>query len=213
MPYSKPYVLDIRRPEDAEEMLRRELEEVVGDLDEVVVVFVDESAIQERGNVVRVFGGGKVRVPRINKKFYLMGGLALNGRDYAVRADGVNKEAFSRFLVGLREVNPLKTIVVVLDNHSSHWSADARWTARKLGIRLCYLPPYSLDLNPIECLWKDLKRGLAFKSIEEKEEEALEVFYSLTSDRRYTYTGSWLEKFGDTISRLIAMKPALKTKK
>jgi transposase len=33
-----------------------------------------------------------------------------------------------------------------------------REEARSLGIRLLYLPLYSPDLNPIEFIWKSIKR-------------------------------------------------------
>jgi len=213
LPYSKPFVLDSRRPEDAEEQLRSELVEQTRDLDEAIVVFMDETSIQERGNTVRILGGGKLKAPRRNKKFYLIGGLALNGASYAIKANKANKETFSRFLIGLRKANPLKPIILILDNASFHWAADPRWVARQLDLRLTYLPPYLPDLNPIEFLWRDLKKTLALKTIEEKEGKALETFYSLSSDRRYTYTKSWLEKYGEIIDHLIAIKSTLKKAK
>lgn len=180
LPYSKPYVSDNRRPEDAEEQLGVELEEQAKELEEAVVVFGDETSVQERGNTVRVFGGGKLKAPRRNKKFYLIAGMALNGSSYALKVDKANKDTFSKMLIGLRKANPTKPILLIIDNASYHWAADVRWLARQLDIRIAYLPPYSLDLNPIEFLWKDLKKQLAFKPIEVKEKEVIEVFYSLS---------------------------------
>lgn len=43
--------------------------------------------------------------------------------------------------------------VVVLDNLSAHHNAALKPLARKAGIRLLYLPPYSHDFNPIEPAW------------------------------------------------------------
>jgi putative transposase len=35
--------------------------------------------------------------------------------------------------------------------------------AKELGVHIVYLPPYSPDLNPIEFIWKSVKRvGLSF---------------------------------------------------
>jgi len=53
-----------------------------------------------------------------------------------------------------------KPAVVVLDNASFHTSKAFRsqipqWANR--GLTLCYLPPYSPQLNPIEILWKHIK--------------------------------------------------------
>ena len=111
LPYSKPYVLDERRPEDAEKQLQDELKEQTKELEEAVVVFEDETSIQERGNVVRVLGGGRLKVLRRSKKFYLIGAMALNGSSYVLKADKVNKDTFSKLLIGLKksqsfEVNP-----------------------------------------------------------------------------------------------------------
>jgi len=51
-----------------------------------------------------------------------------------------------------------KTIVMILDNFSSHRAEAVRKEAEKLGIHLVFLPPYSPDLNPIEFVWKSLKK-------------------------------------------------------
>jgi len=49
-------VLDSKRPEDAKKQLRAELVEGTDGLEETAIVFVDETSLQERGNVVRVIG-------------------------------------------------------------------------------------------------------------------------------------------------------------
>jgi putative transposase len=48
----------------------------------------------------------------------------------------------------------------MIDNFSSHKSGLVRQKAKELGIYLVYLPPYSPDLNPIESIWKSIKRAL-----------------------------------------------------
>ena len=47
---------------------------------------------------------------------------------------------------------------MILDNFASHRSLTVRKKADELNIRLVFLPPYSPDLNPIEFLWKNVKR-------------------------------------------------------
>ncbi len=56
-----------------------------------------------------------------------------------------------------------KPVVVVLDNAPFHTAGavrDARagWEAK--GLRLCYLPSYCPHLNPIEGVWRRVKRFL-----------------------------------------------------
>ena len=59
-------------------------------------------------------------------------------------------ENFIAFLRKIREANPEKRIVIVLDNFKTHRAKKVREEAEKLNLVLVYLPPYSPDLNPIE---------------------------------------------------------------
>lgn len=71
------------------------------------------------------------------------------------------------FLEKIRDDNKrYKAIVVVLDNFSSYRSQKLRRKTEELGIYLLYLPPYSPDLNPIELLWRSIKRVVSLKIIE-----------------------------------------------
>ena len=59
--------------------------------------------------------------------------------------------------------------IVVMDNLSSHKIAGVREAIEATGAELCYLPPYSPDLNPIEQLFAKLKallRKFAARSVE-----------------------------------------------
>lgn len=47
--------------------------------------------------------------------------------------------------------------IVIADNLSSHKVAGVREAIEATGATLCYLPPYSPDLNPIEHLFSKLK--------------------------------------------------------
>lgn len=47
--------------------------------------------------------------------------------------------------------------VVVMDNLASHKVAGVAEAIASRGARVCYLPPYSPDLNPIEKLWSKIK--------------------------------------------------------
>ncbi len=47
---------------------------------------------------------------------------------------------------------------MVLDNAPYNRSKRVRDLARELCIRILYLPPYSQNLNPIERLWKFMKK-------------------------------------------------------
>jgi transposase len=50
--------------------------------------------------------------------------------------------------------------VIVLDNARFHQSPTTQKLVEAAGCRLLFLPPYSLDLNPIEHLWAAFKTRL-----------------------------------------------------
>jgi len=47
--------------------------------------------------------------------------------------------------------------VLILDNASMYKSAKLRSMCKERGVLLKFLPPYSLNFNPIENTFKDLK--------------------------------------------------------
>jgi putative transposase len=51
--------------------------------------------------------------------------------------------------------------MIILDNFRSHHAKLTTETAEKLNIDLVFLPPYSPHLNPIEYIWKTIKRELS----------------------------------------------------
>ena len=68
--------------------------------------------------------------------------------------------------------------------------------AEKLDIVLVYLPPYSPDLNPIENVWKSVKRVVSEKSplnVDELKEVIVKSFKKLTES--ISFAKRWIEKF------------------
>jgi len=54
----------------------------------------------------------------------------------------------------------MNRIQVFLDNARYSWNKEVRLEAKKLNIKLIFLPPYSPNLNLIERLWKFLKKKI-----------------------------------------------------
>jgi len=52
-------------------------------------------------------------------------------------------------------------IWLVLDRHGSHDSAATRKLAAALGVELLFLPKQWPELNPMDHLWREAKRGVA----------------------------------------------------
>ena len=211
--YGKPYLRLGRRPENAEELLRKELEDRLPADEDAVIMFVDESIFKASPMTIRVFNPVKLSKPLDNRRIVVFGGLALNGRNVVHLAERGNTTSFIDFLFKVREANKGRKIVLILDNARYHRSADARHAAQQLGITLCYLPPYSPDLNPIEFLWKDLKRLFFLSTLDEIIERVEDAFLELAIDRRYSYSAYWIQMFKNLIDRYITVKLTVKRRK
>jgi putative transposase len=86
------------------------------------------------------------------------GFYALNGNSVAYFHERSKKENIIDFLRMVRAANKEKPIVIIIDNFSSHKAEDTRKEAKKHGIHLVFLSTYSPDLNPIEYVWKSVKK-------------------------------------------------------
>lgn len=65
---------------------------------------------------------------------------------------------FKESLYRLKEKDNSEYIIIILDNASIHKSKIIKKYCEERNIFLVYLPPYCPDLNPIEWLWKIVKR-------------------------------------------------------
>jgi len=69
--------------------------------------------------------------------------------------DTINAEAIIDFLGQVRQkYASTQKIHLILDQAGYHRALEVKNEAKKLNIKLHYLPPYSPNLNPIERLWK-----------------------------------------------------------
>jgi len=106
-------------------------------------------------------------------------------------------ESIGAFLEKIREENKAyKAIIAVVDNFPSHKSKLVREKAKQLGIYLVYLPPYSPDLNPIEYIWKSIKREISLVLVKNlKEMKSLIAKSWNRLSKLLTFAKSWIEKF------------------
>lgn len=78
-----------------------------------------------------------------------------------IRVEGTTKcnaRMVIQLLIRLRRANrQANQLVVILDNAPYQHAKIVKRAAQRLGITLCYLPPYSPNLNLIERLWKFTK--------------------------------------------------------
>lgn len=125
-----------------------------------------------------------------------LGFYTLNGQNVYSAKESHKKEDIACFLYDIRDKNPERTIIIIWDNAKAHLSRLVRRTAQLLDIILVFLPPYSPDLNPIEFIWKSIKKELSSRFLMCKEEvrETVEnLFYKFSSS--LSFAKAWIRKF------------------
>ena len=122
--------------------------------------------------------------------------LTLNGVNDPYFMENSRKETIIKCFESLREKNPNGVILLIIDNFPSHTATEVKEAAKRLNIELCYLPAYSPQLQPIEKIWKDMKRfmsefkiSVALKDRKLKKEEALELLRSIVRMSYYKIVG------------------------
>ena len=160
--------------------------------------FVDESSQNINSNTQRLWSFEELKISKktAHLRANCIGCFMLNGNDSIAFPNHTKSEEFSQFLVDVRECNPQNRICLVLDNFATHKSKKVKEKASELNIELIYLPPYSPDLNPIEYLWKNIKRIISISSIESKN-ELLEIvresFFDMTAS--LSSARMWIPRF------------------
>jgi transposase len=129
---------------------------------------------------------------------------SINGNNLIDFMESSKAENVCEFLVKIVEQNPEKRIILVLDNSKSHHAGKTVRKARELKITFVFLPPYSPDLNPVEFVWKTIKREVSVRFIQSKEHlkniiknEFMKVEKSLS------FAKKWMEKFSLQIKSII----------
>jgi hypothetical protein len=71
-----------------------------------------------------------------------------------------NQDTFHRILHHIRRHWRGWNIVLCLDKISAQWAGSSRQLARQLGIELRWLPKACPELNPVDHLWRHLKKDV-----------------------------------------------------
>jgi transposase len=161
-----------------------------------VVGFFDISHPQPWDNSQRLYTVDEPHItrPLVKIDTPAAGFYALNGESVLSFPPNQEKEKICACFERIREQNPGKRILLVLDNFSSHVCKYTRKRAHKLGIDLVFLPVGSPDLNPIEPVWKSLKWESSPFIVEDGDEyraRITELFEKLTE--QLSFAASWIE--------------------
>jgi len=135
-----------------------------------VILFGDEASFAQWGSIGYTWGlkgvQPTVKTSGIRKAYRVFGLLdCFGGTLYQEGLEGkkFNSESYATFLTGVLK-QTTDYLIVIQDNVSYHVSADMRTFYADHGVppgprlTVYQLPPYSPDLNPIEGLWKKVKK-------------------------------------------------------
>ena len=208
MSYAKPYMLDYRKPDNAEGLLMQSIIEAVKGLPENTVVgFVDEASPQTTDTRQRVWSFGKPTAKKNTTKYRAntFGFYPINGAETLEFYENSKAPSVCEFLHRIKDKNPGRHAMVFWDNAPQHKAAWTRKFAESLGITLVLLPKYSPDLDPIEFIWKSVRRRISqilFIGSEWAFKESIRTaFHRLAKSK--SFMAGWLEKFQPYFSNLL----------
>ena len=202
----KPQPRDYRQREDACYRLKDKVQAVADvlrmrgrEMSKMCIGFADESSQQLYGHTARLWSFERGLIKQVNtdkKKRNCFGFYALMGTSVLNFIGRGNQQTMRQMLEAIRAANQeAETVVVVWDNHRAHLTASVETKAMELGIVLVNLPPYSPDLNPIERIWKQVKKAISeevlIKTLEEREKIVSTTFVSCC--RKLSFAKSWIE--------------------
>jgi len=163
-----------------------------------IIGFLDEFSPQNTANTQKLWSLTKPVVKKNTTRLRAntFGFYSINGKSVVDFKEKSRKEDVAEFLHQIRDCNPKGRILIILDNFRSHHAKITTETAIKLNIDLVFLPPYSPDLNPIEFIWKTIKRELSPLLIETKSQlrELIRKYY-VECVKSLSFAKNWIEKF------------------
>jgi hypothetical protein len=131
------------------------------------LVYIDEFGCDNRIGIRRTgwspLGVAPVQVARLHRdqRYHILPAYAQDSivltRVFQGLTDSAIFEDFIEQLLHHCSRWPKPKSVLVMDNASFHHSAQIKQLCSKARVKLLYLPPYSLDLNPIKEFFAELK--------------------------------------------------------
>ncbi len=208
----KPQPRDFRQPQKADEKLKERLRAVLDalglqgkDLEQLAIGFADESSPQIHANSARLWSTRKGVIKKVNtdkKRRNSFGFYALKGNSVISSLGKGNGQNMVQMLTLIRQANPqAQTIIVVWDNHSAHLTPLVEKTAKDLQIVLVNLPAYSPNLNPIERIWKQVKKTISQAGLIEHVGQLEALIQSTFKEcaKKCSFAKSWIENIWNQV--------------
>lgn len=119
-----------------------------------------------------------------------------------IDSDDIKEKTEQQILNNLKKSNlenkltKEKQIIIILDNYRTHKSKIFQEACKILNIKIIFLPPYSPHLNPIEQIWKSIKRVISITYIKNKEhlKEIFEKEFYIQVIKESFYK-KWVEEY------------------
>jgi len=206
MHYAKPYPYDYRKPNNSEQLLEQSIVALPTIPDNTVIGFIDEASPQTTDNRQRVWSFGKPTIKKNTTKYRAntFGFYPINGKEVVEFRENSKIKDVCEFLMHICDKNPGKNILAFLDNLPTHVSNKTRSFAESHNITLVFIPKYSPQLNPIEPIWKSVRRRVSqifAKSDWSFKESIRTTFCRLAKSK--SFMSGWLEKFGYLFPKLL----------
>jgi transposase len=202
--FYKPMLRDYRRPENAQGLLEDQILEVLKTLKDkgleakdICIGFGDESSPQNYSNTVRLYCMRHLplRVNTSHIRHSTFGFYAPGSKSTVSEIANATESSFVEMLRRIRlSHSSYKAILLIWDNLAGHKSRLVKEQAQKLGIHLINLPAYSPDLNPIEKIWKQIKRAIGIQGFIENKEELAHIIRTTFKEcaKKCSFATAWL---------------------
>lgn len=170
----------------------------------VIIGFIDEASPQTTSNTQKLWSFHKSEIFKNTDKYKAnaFGFYPLNGSPVIKFKENSKTWDVCDFLRDIRNANPEKTIIAIADNFKPHKAPDTLEFAEECDINLIFLPPYSPDLNPIEFIWKSIKRVISHTFIQDIDHlrKLIENAF-LNYASKLSFAKGWIEYFIDAEDR------------
>jgi len=125
----------------------------------------------------------EIRLSGWNEKRIIFGALNVRTGNLITLDRSKNRgDDFRFFLRRLRFMYRRWPVYLILDRHPGHWNSESKRLARKLNIKLLWLPKRAPELNPMDELWGQIKDQVCSNHQFEEMEDEVEIFLETLHD-------------------------------
>ena len=197
------YMADIRivnmKNQNIKELLYKTVYNSNLDEEEIIQQIMDKEKISDKEFKEKI--NKRITNDKLTEK-QLIHGIELDINKIKPKSEEIKHKTEDQILDNLEKsgveawLKKEKPIAIVLDNYTTHQSTKFQRACEIMNITLIYLPYYSPHLNPIEQVWKSIKRIVSTTYIEDKEHLKLIFqieFYNFA--KKESFYENWIEEY------------------